>query len=515
MRERTRTQKLETGIFAKLLYITYIIGATLLIPLIVVKCKFVLSLHSLWIITGIVSIGWLVGKVGLQISPLIPPLLPALLIGLLTRIFLLNKIKTTGVSWIHDKHFNEAFASTSEALRILAMGVLVMRAGLGLDINALKRVAKTCLMLTVSPCTAETLICIFFAGLILRWNGLSFVQSMMWGGMMGAVAGDVTPAVIVPAIEDLKERGLVQSKVQRNIANLIIAAGSFDDVLMIAIYTFLKGIVFAEVVGNVSTAARVWGILSSPIFVLLGILVGWILATLLVKPMLSSSTFCVLVGLTLPFLLNHGSRAAMAEAAGPMACITFGLFSVHTCPDIFPATAKILDAVWLVLEPAVFVLIGCELDFGKLSTLKFVQLMGLFILSHGMRTLVAFLVVKIGGGYNNKHSLYVAISWMPKATVQAVIGSAALQSVMKLKNQNTPQWRAKKSAAEDILSLAVLSILITAPLGAFLMKVCGEPLLGEKDKDDKEAEAVAPSKEILIKDEERLDEHLINVRGDA
>ena len=122
---------------------------------------------------------------------------------------------------------------------------------------------------------------------------------------------------------------------------------------------------------------------------MLGVLVGWILAKLLVKPMLSSSTFCVLVGLTLPFLLNHGSRAAMAEAAGPMACITFGLFSVHTCPDIFPATAKILDAVWLVLEPAVFVLIGCELDFGKLSTLKFVQLMGLFILSHGMRTLGA------------------------------------------------------------------------------------------------------------------------------
>jgi len=267
--------------------------------------------------------------------------------------------------------------------------------------------------------------------------------------------------------------------VQKNIANLIIASGSFDDVMTIAIFELVSGLIFTDAAGPVSTGMRVWGILASPTFVIVGIFSGWLLSKILVKTMKGSKTFCVIIAVTLPFILIQGTKVFGFESTGPMACMMFGLFCVETESDVFPITAKALDAIWLVLAPAVFALIGCELDFGHMTGVKFLQVFALLILSVSLRTLATFTLVRCDGGYNNKQSLFVAITWLPKATVQAVIGSMALNSVNKIKDQTTASFKMQKTAAQDILSMAVLSILVTAPIGGFLMRYTSGPLLKE------------------------------------
>lgn len=489
----------EKGLLDSGVTIAYTIFTVFSVPLILANSGLQVSLLSILTIAAIVTCAWLLGAATGKLSPLIPALLGQLIVGLLSRTFLLNNINDANQgnstsSTYHPVHvlsadhatFHSTFASTSTALRDLAMAVLVMRAGLGFDLDALKRVATTCIFLTILPCTGEILVCCGLAHLLLGWTGLSLGNSILWGAMMGCVLGAVTPAVIVPAVEDLKARGLAKTETQSSIVNLIVAASSFDDVLAISLFTVLLSIAVAGTGGSGGTMAMIWAFTKGPIFVVFGVVFGYVLALALVKTMAKSTTFRVFLALTLPYMLNQGSIVLDISSAGPVGCILFGLTAARQIPEIFHDTAKTLDVLWLVLEPAMFSLIGCELDLFKFSGPQLFKLCVLLLAALTFRTLIAYLVAHMSKQFTWKQSLFIAIAWLPKATVQAAIGTTAVVRLADMADKSSDLFKAKAKAADDIVAIAVLSILLTAPTGAFLIRFLSDKLLADPAGNDRE-----------------------------
>jgi len=467
------------------------------LPIIIHASEFSLTLSASLSIISIVWFGYLGGVLLVKMCSLLPALLIQLIVGLIFRSFgqkqLVNQIcyEPSNDTYISNTHgsitceleYQRSFSDISGLLRDTAMAVLVMRAGLGFDLNALKRVATTCLMmLTVLPCAAEILVCACLAPILLGWSVSGFT-GVAFGCMMGCVLGAVTPAVIVPAVEDLKNQGLAKSETQKEIVNLIVAASSFDDVLAISVFNLILGVIISSSTGseNLTFLGKIWIFSKGPLFVILGLLAGYFFAIFLSHPMSKSKTLTIFTCLTLPFIFNQASIVLNISSAGPIACIAFGLIVVINYSKVFHLAAKTLDTLWLVLEPAMFVLIGAELDVMDVEGGwgKILRAGGLLTVCLGLRTLVAFLIAKFNGKFSDKQSLFISLAWLPKATVQAAIGGTALA---RFQSNNSSE--AYLSASKDIVTIAVLSILVTAPLGAFLIKLLAPRLISEKDKNE-------------------------------
>ena len=240
--------------------------------------------------------------------------------------------------------------------------------------------------------------------------------------------GAVTPAVIVPAVEDLKNQGLAKTKTQKEIVNLIVAASSFDDVLAISAFNLILGVIISSSSENsdlnLTLLQKLWIFSKGPLFVILGLLTGYLFAIFLAQPMSKSKTLTIFTCLTLPFIFNQASIVLNMSSAGPIACIAFGLVVVINYSKVFHLAAKTLDTLWIALEPAMFVLIGAELDVmnveGGLG--KLFKAGGLLAVCLGLRTVVAFLIAKYNGKFSDRQSLFISLAWLPKATVQAAIG---------------------------------------------------------------------------------------------
>lgn len=484
----------------KIVTIAYTLFACFAIPIIMGQSGLHVNLPATLFVVAVISMAWALGLVFEKISPLMPGLLGNLIIGLLARMFILNKVKepTTklhlstglelqaGMSPIQyfskqPKQFHHAFHETSVMMRELAMAVLVMRAGLSFDYDIIKRVAKTCVLLTLSPCTTEVVVCGIFAQFILGWK-LSIGTGILWGAILGCVLTAVTPGVIIPAIADIMKKGLVKTQNQKYVVTLLMAASGFDDVVAISFFSLLCGIAMSSGGGS-SVGALIWCAAKGPIVIVLGAVVGFVLARMLVVTMSKSATFRVLVGFTLPYILNSGAVVLKLPAAGATSCIVFGLVAARQYPTIFHDVAKTLDVSWLILEPAMFALIGCEMDMAALDGLKTVKLLVLMMTSLAFRSVVSF-SVGFCNGFNWRQSLFICVSWIPKATVQAAIGTTCMIRLnAAYKNKSDKNYLVRKGPAEDMITMAVLSILVTAPLGAFLMRITSEKLLREKNQD--------------------------------
>lgn len=467
---------------------TYTLSVFLLAPKILQQLNILFEIYAVYSIIVANFLAWLSGIVFAKYFKLVPSLLVQLILGLGLKYFYLEQAESVLIDLnlanqtiTNQENFTRSFSDLSNNLRNLAMAVLVMRAGLGFDLDALKKVATTCISLTILPCLTEILTCGFLASLILSWENQSWIQNFLWGASMGCVLGAVTPAVIVPAVEFLKSQNLVKSETQKSIVNLIVAASSFDDVLAISLFTVILGLLIGETSASTGALAVVWQFIKGPTHVILGIGLGWVLAKILYQSTSNSKTFTIFLNLTFPVIFYNATLMLGIDSAGPIGCIIFGLYLVQNDAKNFKLSAKILDTLWLILEPAMFILIGCELNFSNLTLGHFFRLLLLLLISLLLRTIAAYMIALKIGNFNQKESLFISLAWLPKATVQAAIGAYALQNLVRngVSNSNLI------SIGEDILAIAVLSILITAPLGAFLIKFTAQRLLHH---DSEEAE---------------------------
>ena len=389
----------------------------------------------------------------------LPPLLGMLLVGMLLSN--VPQIKTVG-------KLDPAWSST---IRSTALVVILIRAGLGLDPKKLRSLSWMVFRLAFLPCLAESSTVALASHLIL---GLPVI----WGFMLGFVLSAVSPAVVVPCLLSLQQRGL---GVNKGVPTLVIAAASIDDVLAISCFTILLGVIFNPS-GDLTRT-----ILQGPLEVVVGLLYGvtWAVLTIFLPPRPTAGRRLVLLvggGLLAVF----GLPLLDLSGAGPLAVLvmafTVGLgWRRQGWTDDNPVTAGLASA-WTFLQPLLFSLIGAEVDLAKLD-LNVLGL-GVAVLCIGLvvRLVVSQLAV-LGGDLNLQERIFVSLAWLPKATVQAAIGSLALDKAKNLLSAtqsctdqhqvNGTQVMVMEPNLEDVchmieygnivLTVAVSVIIITAP----------------------------------------------------
>ncbi|KAM8808470.1 sodium/hydrogen exchanger 9B2-like [Eudromia elegans] len=408
------------------------------------------------------------GKIfGLIKIPTLPPL-PALLGMLLAGFFIRNTPVISDIIRINI-HW-------SAALRNIALSIILTRAGLGLDPKALKKLKAVCLRLSFGPCISETCTAAVSAYLFMHlpWQ---------WGFILGFVLGAVSPAVVVPSMLILQAGGY---GVEKGVPTLLMAAGSIDDILAITGFNTCLGIAF-------SSGSTLYNVLRGVLEVAVGIAAGAILGMFLRyfpsrdQASLAWKRSYFVLGLAM-FAVFGSTRFGFPGSGGLCTLVLAFVASVGWSDDK-RAVEKIVAVAWDVFQPFLFGLIGAEVSVMSLRP----ETVGLCIATLGIalvtRILVTFLMVCFAG-FNFKEKVFVSLAWMPKATVQAAIGSLALDTARQHQDEQLEKY------GMDVLTVAFLAILITAPIGALAIGLAGPRLLQKAQPDKKEdEEGVEPGEE--------------------
>ncbi|XP_060581305.1 sodium/hydrogen exchanger 9B2-like [Ruditapes philippinarum] len=389
----------------------------------------------------------------------LPPLLGMLIIGCLLR-------NVPGISIVGEN----LDKSWSAALRQIALTVILIRAGLGLDPQALMKLSWAVLRLAFSPCLAECLAEAVAAHFLLGFPWI-------WGIMLGFVLAAVSPAVVVPSLLGLSDRGY---GIDKGIPTLVIAAASVDDVLAITGFGVSLGIAF-------STGDLALSIVKGPLEAISGVVYGivggiliWYIPNRASRHVVLYRSF-LLFGLGL--MATFGSNALHFSGAGPLGCLTLAFVAGFKwkkedwSAEGGEPMKDIVSILWMIFQPLLFGLIGAEIDVLKID----VGTVGLGLATLGIglaiRLVVSFFSV-FGTDLNIRERLFIPIAWFPKATVQAAIGAVALDTARKMNNVEGEDY------GKQILTLAVLSIIITAPIGAAAIAIAGPMLLEQSTREE-------------------------------
>lgn len=337
----------------------------------------------------------------------------------------------------------------SAELRKIALIIILTRAGLSLDLEDLKRVGRPAILMCFVPACFEILGMVFLAPKLL---GVSVVDA----AVMGAVVGAVSPAVIVPKMLRLMEEGY---GTQKSIPQMILAGASVDDVFVIVLFTAFTGLAQGERV-SVKSFAEI------PVSILLGIAaglaVGYGLAVFFEKVHIRD-TSKVMIFLCVSFLLVtlEDQAGEVIPFASLLAVMTMGIALQKKRGAVAGRLSVKFNKLWVVSEILLFVLVGATVDLRyalSAGGMVIVLLFGVLIFR-----MIGVCFCLLGTGLNWRERLFCVIAYMPKATVQAAIGGIPLAMGL--------------SCGDLVLTAAVAAILVTAPLGAFLMELTYQKLL--------------------------------------
>lgn len=373
----------------------------------------------------------------------LPGLLGMLLVGVL--------IGPYGLNWLSAE-----MLAVSGDFRKIALIIILLRAGLGIRKSELQKVGKTALWLSFVPGVFEGLT---VALVSMKLLGFDFVR----GGMLGFILAAVSPAVVVPLMLRFIEerRGM-----KKGIPVLVLSAASIDDVFAITFFTVFAGF-YANEHFHITRQ-----LLNIPLSILLGVLLGLGLGMLLVwlfkKIHIRDSKKAILV-LAVAILMTSLEDALkntimIASLLGVMA---LGFIISERHPNLGSRLSAKFNKIWVLAEVFLFVLVGAEVN---VKVAFEAGGLGLVVLLFGlMSRSIGVLAATTSSGLNRKERAFVVASYLPKATVQAAIGSIPL-------SLGVP-------GGEIILAIAVLSILVTAPLGAILIHTLAPKLLEQENED--------------------------------
>lgn len=366
----------------------------------------------------------------------IPPLVGMLLVGILTGPYALNLL-------------SPALLSLSAELRRFALIVILVRAGLSLNFSDLKRVGRPAILLCFVPASLEIL---GYTLLAHPLAGLSPAE----GALMGAVMGAVSPAVIVPRMLRLKEEGC---GVGKGIPQMITAGASCDDVFVLVLFSAFLAM---NQTGELDFSI-LWRI---PASILSGIAVGLLtglLFSLLFRHVSVRDTVKLLLFLSVSFLLTalEDALSDILPFSGLLAVLAMGM--QFRCLETARASrlSERFGKLWVFAEILLFVLVGAQADPSYILT-SGPRLLPLLLAALVFRS-AGVLLCLTGTALTVRERLFCVIAYLPKATVQAAIGSIALSAGL--------------ACGKDILTCAVLAILITAPLGALMIDLSYKGLL--------------------------------------
>ena len=348
----------------------------------------------------------------------------------------------------------------SGELRLAALLVILLRAGLELKRDTLNRVGRPAMLLSFIPSVFDASLVTLLSPPLL---GLSYLE----GALLGTILGAVSPAVVVP----LMIRFIDQKRgTRKGIPTMILAASSIDDVFVIVIYSILIGIYTGE------SVHIVWQLAGIPISIILGILVGLAIGLVLLwffKKFNPRATKRVLVVMAVSVLLIRVEHVIenWVPFAALLSVMAIGFIILEKKEKVAHEISSKLAKLWVVAEIVLFTMVGAEVN---ISVAWHSGLTGVLIILLGLagRSIGTWICI-LGTDLTFKEKLFVVISYLPKATVQAAIGAAPL-AAMKLAGMNT-------LPGETILAVAVLSILLTAPTGALAIIAVGNKVLSDDD----------------------------------
>jgi len=393
----------------------------------------------------------------------LPALIGMLLTGIVLGPFALNLI-------------DSSLLSISTNLRQIALVIILLRAGLALDINDLKKVGRPAVLMSFVPALFE------IGGMMLLAPPLLGV-SLIEAAIMGSVIAAVSPAVIVPKMLFLMEKKIGTKK---GIPQMIMAAGSVDDVFVIVLFTAFTTLALG---GEVSTSSFVQIPVSIVTGLALGILVGWLLSSYFKKyHMRDSIKLLIIISFAFLFLTLESWLKAYLPLSGLLAVMAMGATILQTYPVLAHRISPKFSKLWIAAEIILFVMVGATVD------IQFALKAGPMMIA----LLLLVLLFRMAGVYfstaktklTQKERLFSMIAYIPKATVQAAIGSLPLAMGL--------------SCGNIVLTAAVLAILITAPMGAFAIDLSYKKLL--VDKQENEGIEHIPSDSVGVFGETHKDE---------
>lgn len=343
---------------------------------------------------------------------------------------------------------SDTMLSLSAELRQLALVIILLRAGLSLDLNDLKKVGRPAVLMCFVPACFEIMAMIIFAPML-------FGISMIEAAVLGSVLAAVSPAVIVPKMLKLMETGYGTEK---SIPQMILAGASVDDVFVIVLFSIFTSLASNGTFSMVSLA-------QIPCAILLGILVGVISGLLIhwLLKLLPSPSLKVLLLLSAALLLTALETILKGRIAfsGLLAVMSMGIMIQKKEMLTAKVLSKSFSNLWTGGEILLFVLVGAAVNIKVAASAGWMSLI-LIVLVLMMRMLGVFCCL-LRTNLNKGERLFCMIAYTPKATVQAAIGSIPLAMGLP--------------CGELVLTIAVLSILITAPLGAFMIDTTYSKLL--------------------------------------
>lgn len=404
---------------------------------------------AVWILLAGFFAGQIVRRLGA------PPLIGMILVGILLGPQVLDVIGSETLA-------------VADALRTVAVMIILVKAGLGLDRQKLAQQGSVALRLGFLPATCEALVVAILAMYLFHFD---FLTSLLLGIILSAES----PAVIVPGMLHLKRLGL---GVAKGIPDAILTGSALSDVLVLLVFSLLLNVVGA---GDMQQVTLLGGLTLTALHMLpfqvlleiiLGLVIGYLAARLLVVLLVQQAwttthTQDLLVAASLALLLVIVAPV-WPYYSGYLAVMALGFFLIERDAPLARTIRDGFDGLWTIAEIVLFVLLGATIELEFLGN---VLASGLLLLAIGLviGRMLGWWLSTLGSNWNWRERLFLLPGNMPKATVQAAIGALPLAAGV--------------SGGETILALAALSILVTAPLGAWLTRITAPLLLepGEVD----------------------------------
>ena len=374
---------------------------------------------SLILILGM-SMGWICQKIKL------PSLLGMLVTGVVLGPYVLNLL-------------DESILGISPELRKIALIIILTRAGLGLDLSGLKKIGRPAVLMCFVPASFEILGMILFAPKLM---GITLLEA----AVMGAVLAAVSPAVVVPRMVKLMEEGY---GVKEGIPQLILAGASVDDVYVIVLFSTFVGMMQGE-------GASIIRFINIPVSIFLGIAIGLIIGVMLAyffKKVHIRDTSKVLIILSISLLLVViEDRLTTSITFSALIAIMFIGIGLQKKREVVAKRLSVkYGKLWVAAEVFLFVLVGATVNIGYLGKVGIKAI--IVIVGALFFRMLGVFVCLLGTSFNRKERLFTMMAYTPKATVQAAIGGIPLALGL--------------ACGDIVLTVAVLAIVLTAPLGAF------------------------------------------------
>lgn len=342
----------------------------------------------------------------------------------------------------------------SSYLRQIALVIILTRSGLSLNIEGLKKIGRPAILMCFLPATFEIIGVSIFGPMILK---ISITESLLLGSVLAAVS----PAIVAPRMINFIEKGYGK---ERNVPILILAGASCDDIYVIVLFYAFKNLVVTNSFDFVS-------ILQIPLSIILGILLGIIAGMFLLIIMKRIKLNIVLkvvimLGLSFGMITLENIFKPYFSISALLGIIVMALIVSYKRHDDCIQIQKSYNSLWQFFEILLFVLVSASININYAFSIEGLLLIGVVFIGLIFRTIGVILSI-LFTSYKIKEKIFIIISYLPKATVQASIGGIALMEGL--------------AVGEVILTAAVISILITAPLGAILIDNLYKKLLEVKD----------------------------------